>query len=156
VPTDDERQAKRESNRASLRVAALGFAATVALTSAVAIRDDIEGRPFGVQIPLSVRAGILTGWGAGIAAPWPMVVVAVIAASRARQNAGSPWPGQTYVALGLAGIVGLLVEPNTYRPKSWSRAARVSIAMDLAAKSVLVFAGLRQLRALSTHRSHVR
>jgi hypothetical protein len=149
VQTDDDRHAKRDSNRA-LRIAAVVFAGAVAVTSFVAIRDDIEGRPFGIQIPISVRAGILTGWGAGIAAPWPMAVVAALAASRARRNPGSPWPGRAYVGLGLAGIVGLLVEPNTYRPRAWSRSARVSIAMDLAAKSLLVLAGARQLRALST------
>ena len=47
-------------------MAALGFAGTVVFTSVVAIRDDVEGRPFGIRVPLSVRAGVLTGWGPGL------------------------------------------------------------------------------------------
>jgi hypothetical protein len=135
--------APRDTGRA-LRAAAVGFAGTVAVTSIVAIRDNVEGRPFGVRVPLSVRAGILTGWGAGIAAPWPMAVAVAVAASRTRRNSRSPWPGRTCAGLGLAGIAGLLIEPNTYRPREWSRATRASVVMDFSAKVALLLAGILQ------------
>ena len=52
--------------------ASLAFAGAAVLGSAVAIRDQLPGQPFGVSIPLSVPAGLAAGWGAGVAAPWPM------------------------------------------------------------------------------------
>ena len=48
----------------ALLVASLAFAGAAGLGSAVAIRDQIPGRPFGISVPLSVPAGLLAGWGA--------------------------------------------------------------------------------------------
>ena len=45
--------------------------------SVVAARENVEGAPFGVRLPISVRTGLLAGWGSGLSAPWPMPVVAL-------------------------------------------------------------------------------
>jgi hypothetical protein len=66
--------------------ASLAFAGATVLGSAVAIRDQLPGEPFGVSVPLSVPVGVLAGWGAGIAAPWPMPIAAVIAAAPAQRE----------------------------------------------------------------------
>jgi hypothetical protein len=59
----------------------LAFAGAAVLGSVVAIREDLPGQPCGISVPLSVPAGLLVGWGAGVAAPWPMPAAAVIAAA---------------------------------------------------------------------------
>ena len=65
--------------------ASLAFAGASVLGSVVAVRDQLPGEPLGVSIPLSVPAGLLAGWGAAVAAPWPMPVTAVTAAARCRE-----------------------------------------------------------------------
>jgi hypothetical protein len=52
----------RNADRALL-AASLAFAGAAGLGSAVAIRDQLPGRPCGVGVPLSVAAGLLAGWG---------------------------------------------------------------------------------------------
>jgi hypothetical protein len=66
----------------SLRWAATGFACATAYNSAVAIREDLPGEPFGARVPISVPTGILTGWGSCVAAPWPMPVLGLLAVRR--------------------------------------------------------------------------
>ena len=70
----------------ALLAAALGFAGAAIAGRAVAIRDGLPRRPCGISVPLTVPAGLLAGWGAGVAAPWPMPVTAVIAAARSQRT----------------------------------------------------------------------
>jgi hypothetical protein len=72
----------------SPRWAAIGFACTTGYASAVALRENLPGEPFGLRVPISVRAGILTGWGSSVAAPWPMPVVGLLAVRRSARGAG--------------------------------------------------------------------
>jgi hypothetical protein len=72
--------------------ASLGFAGAAVLGSVVAIRDQLPGQPLGVSIPLSVPAGLAAGWGAAVAAPWPMPAAAVMTAATARHRAPSARP----------------------------------------------------------------
>jgi len=51
--------------------ASLVFAGGAVWGSAVAIGDQLPGRPLGIAVPLSVPVGLVAGWGAGVAAPWP-------------------------------------------------------------------------------------
>ncbi|MDQ3095187.1 MAG: hypothetical protein M3Q82_04385, partial [Actinomycetota bacterium] len=67
----------------ALLAGALAFAAADAFGSVVAVRHDVAGEPLGVSIPVTVRTGLMLGWGAGVAAPWPMPAAALIAAARA-------------------------------------------------------------------------
>ena len=77
--------------------ASLAFAGASVLGSVVAIRDQLPGEPLGVSIPLSVPAGLLAGWGAAVAAPWPMPAAAVTATCRSPSSTTAPpsrarWP----------------------------------------------------------------
>jgi hypothetical protein len=133
--------------RADLDNALLGtslvFAGAAVWGSAVAIRDQLPGRPLGITVPLSVPAGVVAGWGAGVAAPWPMPVAAIAAAAAARLRTPSPRPGAVCAMIGAGCIVGTLIEPVTQRPGSWSRATALAIGFNLAASAGLIAAGLR-------------
>ena len=128
----------------ALRSAAIAFACTVGFTTAVAVRDDLPGRPLGIGVPLSVPTGILVGWGAGVAAPWPMPVAALVASRRANQ--GDSVAALVCAGLGIAGIAGFLIEPNTYDPTAWTPANRNAIAAGLLASAALAVTGLRHWR----------
>ena len=121
--------------------ASLAFAGAAVLGSVVATRDQLPGEPLGVSIPLSVPAGLLAGWGAAVAAPWPMPVGAVMTAVAARHQDPSRRPGAVCAAIGLGCIAGTFAEPVTRRPRSWSPAARLAIGVNLAASAALVAAG---------------
>jgi len=121
--------------------ASLAFAGATLLGSAVAIRDRLPGEPFGVSVPLSVPVGVMAGWGAGIAAPWPMPVAAVITAAPAQREPDA-FPGTVCAVIGLGCIFGTLIEPVTRRPRSWSPAAGLAIGLNVAASAALIAAGL--------------
>jgi hypothetical protein len=119
----------------------LAFAGAAVLGSVVAIRDQLPGQPLGVSIPLSVPAELAAGWGAAVAAPWPMPAAAVMMAATAPHRAPSARPGAVCAAIGLGCIVGTLIEPVTRRPRSWSPATRLAIGINLAASAALIGAG---------------
>ena len=125
----------------ALLAASVAFAAAAGLGSAVAIRDDLPGEPLGMTVPLSVPAGLAVGWGAAVAAPWPMPVAAVTAAAMAKRRRPSVRPGAVCAAIGLGCIVGTCIEPVTRRPRSWSVATRLAIGANLSASAALVAAG---------------
>jgi hypothetical protein len=126
----------------ALLSASLAFAGAAVLGSVVALRDQLPGEPLGVSIPLSVPAGLLAGWGAAVAAPWPMPVGAVMTAAAARHQDPSGRPGAVCAAIGLGCIVGTAAEPVTRRPRSWSPATRLAIGVNLATSAALVAAGM--------------
>jgi drug/metabolite transporter (DMT)-like permease len=121
--------------------ASLAFAGAAVLGSVVAIRDQLPGEPLGVGTPLSVTAGLLAGWGAAVAAPWPMPAAAVTAAAMARHREPSARPGMVCAAIGLGCIAGTIIEPVARRPRSWSPATRLAIGANLCASAALVGAG---------------
>ncbi len=129
----------------ALRIAALGFAVATGYNSVVAVREDLPGEPLGIRIPLSVAAGILAGWGAAVAAPWPMPVVALVAAARAERD-GAVRPALVCLGLGVAGIVGILIERNTYDAKCWTPATRRAVVAHVASCTSLVGAGILHVR----------
>src|SRR6478752_8029475 len=107
VMTDAERPHSTVSR--PLVTAAAAFAASTAFGSVVAARENVEGAPFGVRLPISVRTGLLAGWGSGLSAPWPMPAVALTAALR-----GGPTAGRICAAIGAGVIAGTAVEPVTW------------------------------------------
>ena len=133
--------------------ASLAFAGATVLGSAVAIRDQLPGEPFGVNVPLSVPVGVLTGWGAGIAAPWPMPVAAVMAAAPAQREPDA-FPGTACAVIGLGCIFGTLIEPVTRRPRCWSPAAGLAIGLNVAASAALIAAGLYHRATARAPRRH--
>ena len=131
----------------ALLAAALAFAGAAGLGSAVAVRDQLPGRPFGISVPLSVPAGLLAGWGGGVAAPWPMPVAAVIMAARAQRTASSALAGAICAGIGVGCIAGTVIEPVSWQPRSWTAWTRVAIAGNLAASAALTVAGWRHITA---------
>jgi hypothetical protein len=128
-----------------LRAAAFGFACATGYNSIVAIRENVAGAPFGIRIPLPVSTGILIGWGSAIAAPWPMPAVALLAARRARRG-GPARPALVCAGIGIAGIVGVLIEPNTYKTTSSTPAIRRAVVLHVATSATLAAAGIWHLQ----------
>jgi hypothetical protein len=131
----------------ALLAASAAFAAAAGLGSAVAIRHGLPGEPLGITVPLSVPAGLIAGWGAGVAAPWPMPAAALIAAARAQRAGTSAATGALCAGIGLACIAGTLVEPVTRRPRTWSPLTRLAITANIAASAALVMTGWRHFTA---------
>jgi hypothetical protein len=132
------------SDRA-LRAVALAFAGATGYNSVVAIREKVPGEPFGIRIPLPVSTGILVGWGSAVAAPWPMPVLALIAARQTRRD-GTARPALACAGIGIAGIVGILIEPNTYNTRSWSPATRRAVVVHITTSATLAGAGIWRLK----------
>lgn len=137
----------RSSPDGALLAASLAFAGAAGLGSAVAVRDQLPGEPFGISVPLSVPAGLLAGWGAGIAAPWPMPVAAVIVAARAQRTASSGLAGAICAGVGMGCIVGTVIEPVSWQPRSWTPWTRLAIVCNVAASALLTVAGWRHFTA---------
>lgn len=129
----------------ALRAAALGFACATGYNSVVAIRENLPGEPLGIRIPLSVSTGLLVGWGSAVAAPWPIPVVALVAAARSRQS-GTAGPALVCLGLGVAGIVGILIEPNTYKAKCWTPTTRRAVVAHVVSCVALAGAGIWHVR----------
>lgn len=127
----------------ALLATSAAFAAACALGSAIAVRHDIPGEPLGISLPITVPRGLLMGWGAGVAAPWPLPLAALVAASTSARAKESKMPGILCAALGIACIAGTLVEPATRRPGSWTPGVGAAIASNLLTAAALAAAGVR-------------
>lgn len=138
------RAADNLNRERQLRIAAEAFSAAALFGSAVSVRDRARGEPLGIRLPLSVPVALLLGWGAGLAAPWPMPVAALIAARRYRIS-GRSRAGLVCAVLGGACIAGTLVEPVTRRPSTWTRAIGVAILANIATSVGMIAAGLRSV-----------
>jgi hypothetical protein len=72
-----------------------------------------------------------------------MPLAALIAATTADRAKESRVPGILCAGLGIACIVGTLIEPVTRRPPSWKREVGAAITINLATAATLAAAGLR-------------
>ncbi len=70
----------------------------------VAARDDLPGRPFGIDLRLSTRAAVTLGAGSAISAPWPMLVGLMVRPTTRRRT-----------MLATLFMVGCLAEPITWQ-----------------------------------------
>jgi hypothetical protein len=111
----------------ALGAAALGFACATGYNSVVAVRDKVPGEPLGI-------------------APWPMPVAALIAAFRQVKGKGVVGPALVCAGLGVAGIVGILIEPNTYKTQSWTPAVRRTVVAHIVTSATLAGVGMWHLR----------
>lgn len=123
-------------------MAAQAFAAATLFGSAVSMRDKVQGQPLGIRLPLSIPTGLLLGWGAGVAAPWPMPVAALMATRRYPRSTSSQ-AGLLCAGLGAACIAGTFVEPVTRRPQTWTGGIRAAILANLATSLGMIAIGLR-------------
>lgn len=145
--TSEEETGVSAGQDPGLLAAAVAFAAAAGLGSAVAIRENLPGEPLGITVPLSVPAGLAAGWGAAVAAPWPMPAAALIAAACAQRPGASPATGLVCVGIGLGCVAGTLVEPVIRRPGARSPLTRLAIAANLTASAALVVTGWRHFTA---------
>lgn len=129
-----------------LCVAAWGFAGAVGFGSAVAIREQLPAEALGLKLPLSVPAGLILAWGAGIAAPWPMPLAAILTARKAGRPSATLWPARLCTGIGIAAILGQLVEPVMRRRESWTPGVRVALLLNFGTSAGLAAAGLRHIR----------
>ena len=137
----------RSGPDSALLAASLAFAGAAGLGSAVAVRDQLPGQPFGISVPVSVPVGLLAGWGAGVAAPWPMPVAAVLVAARAQRTASGALAGAICTGIGVGCIVGTAIEPVSWQPRSWTPRTRLAIACNLVVSAALAAAGWRHFTA---------
>ncbi len=126
----------------SLLLAAGIFAASSAFGAAVSHKEDVRGAPLGIDLPGSVAVHLAVGWGSGLTAPWPMPALALGAAICAGPQVR--WARPTCKGLGIAILVGTIIEPVTWgrRPSSTLTAAAVSL--NLIAAVALATAGRRR------------
>ena len=131
------------ADRAMLGAATL-FAATTAFTTTVSMRQQhLPDEPLGIRFPGRVPVQLALGLGSGVAAPWPMPVIAGVAAMRAEP--GVSWPGRTCAILGALVLVGTLVEPASWGLRPRSAAARATVGLNLLSGAALFLAGTRDV-----------
>lgn len=133
------------SSRLPLVAAAGAYASATAVASVVAARCDVPGEPFGVTVPWSVPTALLAGWGGGIAAPWPMPVVAVTAATFGRGRTAALTAG----TIGAMCLAGHAIEPVTWGRRQPVRGAvATAMAASLAGAAALAATGFVRYRSL--------
>ena len=124
--------------------AATVFAATTTFTTAVSMREpQLPDEPLGVRFPGPVAVHLALGLGSGVAAPWPMPLVALVAALRAEP--GVTWPERTCAITGAVVLVGTLVEPASWGLRPRSAWARATVPLNLLSGAALFLAGTRRI-----------
>jgi ribosomal protein S18 acetylase RimI-like enzyme len=130
----------------SMLLAAGIFAASSAFGAAVSLKEDVRGAPLGIDLPGSVGVHLAVGWGSGITAPWPMPALALAAAVCAGPEVR--WPRPTCVGLGMAILVGTMIEPVTWARRPWSPLTAAAVSLNLLAAVALLTAGRRKTTTL--------
>lgn len=128
-----------------LQLAAWAFAGATLFGSAVSIRNNLPGEPLGIRLPLSTPTALLVGWGAGVAAPWPMPVAALVVATSTWET--SPRTQALLCAgIGVACIAGTLAERVTRRPRAWTLGMRMAILANVSTSVAMIAIGLGSAR----------
>lgn len=135
-----------------LQGAATLFAAVTAWTTAVAVREPLPDEPFGIRFPGRVGVHLALGLGSGLAAPWPMPVLALYAAAHA--DTDRRWPCLLVRWLGATVLIGTLAEPATWGqyPRSWRAVS--TVPLHLACAAALLWAGQPGSRETSVGRAN--
>lgn len=90
--------------RATYRPVDLLYVALGLVSGAIAAREDLPGRPFGIGLRLSTPAAVVLGAGSAISAPWPLLAGLAL----------RPTPRRRKILAGLF-MIGCLAEPITWR-----------------------------------------
>lgn len=124
------------------------FTVTTVFTTVVSAREQhLPGEPLGFRLPGTVPVHLTLGLGSGVAAPWPMPIVAVVAALRA--GPGVRWPERTCAVLGASVLVGTLVEPASWGLRPRSAWARATVPLHLLSGAALFLAGTRRMEGVT-------
>jgi len=75
-----------------------------------------------------------------------MPVAALLVATRRFRHVDVARAALICAAIGIAGIVGILIEPNTYKASRWWRATRRAVVAHVATSAALAMAGFSVLR----------
>ena len=129
------------SDRALLGAAAV-LAASTAVSTVVSLREpQLPDEPFGLRVPGRVPVHLALGLGSGVAVPWPLPVIATVAAIRAQP--GMTWPRRTCAIIGATVLVGTLAEPTSWGMRSRSRSAEAMVPLLFLSGAALFIAGTR-------------
>jgi hypothetical protein len=133
------------TDTALLSTAAL-LAATTTASTVVSLREpQLPDEPFGLRFPGRVPVHVALGLGSGVAVPWPMPVIATVAAQRAKP--GLTWPRRTCAIIGATVLVGTLAEPASWGIRPRSRAAEAMVPLLFVSGAALFVAGTRDRRS---------
>ncbi len=122
-----------------LAAASLSAATTVFTTAVSARHPDLPDEPLGLRFPGDVRVHLTLGLGSGVAAPWPMPLIALVAALK--DDEGRVGPARTCAAIGATMLVGTVAEPASWGLRHRSSSARATVALNLLSGSALFLAG---------------
>lgn len=126
-------------SRSLLAAASMSVATAAAATSVSLRHPDLPGEPFGLRIPGSVPRHLALGLGSAVAVPWPMPIIALVAA--VKDEPGRTLPARTCAVIGAAMLIGTVVEPASWGLRPRSDAARATAVMHLLSGSALFLAG---------------
>jgi hypothetical protein len=130
------------TDRALLSAAAL-LAITTTATTVVSLREpQLPDEPFGLRFPGRVPVHLALGLGSGVAVPWPMPVIATVAALRAQP--GLTWPRRTCAIIGATVLIGTLAEPASWGMRPRSRPAEALVPLLFLSGAALFVAGTRE------------
>lgn len=119
-----------------LEPVAVAYAAATAFGSWVAVRHDLRSEPFGrTTVRLPAARTVPRGLGGGTAIPWPMAVVAAVAAQRATTS--TAW-ARTCTAVGATSLVGTLAEPATWGRRLPGLDVTASALLNVGASVLLI------------------
>ena len=130
---------------AALLAAAGLLAATTAVSTVVSLNEpQLPDEPFGLRFPGPVPTHLALGLGSGVAVPWPMPVIATIAAVRAQPDL--TWPARTCAIIGATVLVGTLAEPASWGLRPRSKSAEALVPLLLLSGAALFTTGTRATR----------
>ena len=102
--------------RLALQWVSGAYLATAALGTWVAVRDDLAGRPFGWDLPLSPLANFVVGLGTALSAPLVLLLTLVCLNVLLRREPKTGRRAAGLIALlGMGFLVGMLAEPITWQ-----------------------------------------
>lgn len=133
----------------ALLLAAGIFAASTAFGAAVSLKEHVRGAPLGIDLPGSVGVHLAAGWGSGLTAPWPMPALALGAAVCAGPEVR--WARPTCAGLGMAIIVGTIIEPVTWGRRPSSPMTVAAVSLNLVAAAALLTAGGKRATTTLQH-----
>jgi len=144
--------------RRALALISGAYLAVGTLGTWVAMRDGLAGRPFGWDLGISPVSGFVFGLGTALSAPLVLLLALAFANLLLWRNGRlARRATETIALLGAGFAVGMLAEPITWDPGTWSDWPTTAIVIaNLVLPLMLVLLGLEhRASTLSPSRSGV-